>query len=99
IMRDYISHEIQDVSRLLDDLRRQEQSVEEARRQRNRQQREAAETRASDIRNRLLAEAPPAVLYEYLNITKGQRNNIDVNLRTTWQEKNRNVDCLQVLTS
>jgi CRISPR-associated protein Cmr2 len=98
-MRDYISHEIQDASRFLDDLKQQEQSVEEARQQRNRQQREAAETRASDLRDRLLAEAPPAALYEYLNTTKGQRNNIDVNLRTTWQEKNRNVDCLQLLTS
>lgn len=96
-MRDYISHEIQDVLRLLDDLRHQEQNAEEARRQRNRQQREQAERRARDIRRQLLAEAPPAAVYEYLNTTKGQRSTIDVNLRTDWQEKNRNVDCLQPL--
>src|SRR5436309_896575 len=93
-MRDYISHKVQDISKLIDDLRRQEQSAEEARRQRNSQQRAEAETRARTVREQLLAEAPPAVSYEFLDVTRIANA---TNLRTTWQEKNRSVDCLQPL--
>lgn len=93
-MRDYISHKVQDISKLIDDLRRQEQNADEARRQRNSQQRTEAEGRARAIREQLLVEAPPAVSYEFVDVTRIANA---TSLRTTWQEKNRSVDCLQPL--
>jgi CRISPR-associated protein Cmr2 len=96
-MRDYISHDLNKALKLISELEEQETAAEEARRQRDNQRRTQAERKAANARDQLLAGMSPATLYEYLNATKGQRSNIDVNLRTTWQEKNRRVDCLQPL--
>src|SRR5436309_2877924 len=94
-MRDYMSYKIQNASRLIEDLGRQERTVREARGPENRSRRDEAERRARSIRETLLADLPPAVIYEYLDVTgKGD----GVSFRTLWQEKNFGVDCLASLS-
>ncbi|MGI9057472.1 MAG: RAMP superfamily CRISPR-associated protein [Ktedonobacteraceae bacterium] len=96
MMRDYMNYEIQGALKLIEDLGRQENQIEEAKRARDRQKREDAERRAQSIRESLLKQLPPAVAYEFLDGTKSADA---VSLRTVWQERNRRVDCLQELTS
>jgi len=93
-MRDYISHEVQEISKLLDDLERQERIVRESRGPENRTKRNEAEQKTRSIREQLLTAVPPAATYEFLDATKRADA---ISLRTTWQEKNRRVDCLQPL--
>lgn len=94
-MRDYISHEVQVISKLLDDLERQERIVRESRGPENRTKRNEAEQKTRSIREQLLTAVPPVATYEFLDATKRADA---TGLRTTWQEKNRRVDCLQPLT-
>jgi CRISPR-associated protein Cmr2 len=91
MIRDYISHELQDVSDQIEDLSRQEREVM---RPENRQKRDEAEGRAKRIRENLLTALSSATTYEFLNATHIANA---INFRTTWQEKNRKVDCLQKL--
>jgi len=91
MIRDYISHELQGVSNQIEDLSRQEKEVQ---RPENRQRRDEAEGRAKRIRENLLMALPPATTYEFLDATHTANA---INFRTTWQEKNRRVDCLQEL--
>jgi len=93
-MRDYISHEVQEISKLLDDLERQERIVRESRGPENRTKRNEAEQKTRSIREQLLTAVPPVATYEFLDATKRADA---TGLRTTWQEKNRRIDCLQVL--
>lgn len=93
-MRDYISHEVQEVSRLLDDLERQERIIRESRGPENRTRRNEAEQKTRNIREQLLTAVPPVATYEFLDATKRADA---TGLRTTWQEKNRRVDSLQPL--
>jgi CRISPR-associated protein Cmr2 len=90
-MRDYVSYEIQNASKLIEDLGQQERVVGEARSPENRSRRDEAERRAKGIRETLLTGVQPAAAYEYLEVT-GKGNAI--NFRTLWQEKNFGVDCL-----
>src|SRR5205814_1067416 len=94
IMRDYMSYKMQTASRLIEELGRQERVVREARGPENRSSREEAERRAKSIREKLLAELPPAAAYEYLDATS---KDSAVNFRILWQEKNYGVDCLESL--
>lgn len=93
-MRDYISHEVQNASRLFDDLDRQERTAREARGRENGRIRNDAERRAGNVRDRLLVEVSSAAAYELLEATKRADA---TSLRTAWQDKNRSVDCLSIL--
>jgi CRISPR-associated protein Cmr2 len=90
-MRDYIGYEIQNASKLIEDLGQQERVVGEARGPENRSRRDEAERRAKGIRETLLTGVQPDAAYEYLEVT-GKGNAIS--FRTLWQEKNFGVDCL-----
>ncbi len=92
MIRDYISHELQGVSNQIEDLSRQEREVL---RPENRQKRDEAEGRAKRIRENLLTALSSATTYEFLAVTHIANA---INFRTTWQEKNRKVDCLQELS-
>jgi CRISPR-associated protein Cmr2 len=94
-MRDYVSHQVQNVSSIIDDLERQERAAEGAKRQKNQQHRAIAEENVRRDREQLLREAQPAVVYELLVAT--QKSDATA-FRTVWQNQNRLVtDCLQPL--
>jgi len=95
-MRDYVSSRMQQATAQLEDLRRQERTIGEARGRENRSIREEAEQRAKNLRDQLLRDTPPAAIHEYLDVT-GPKNTAE-NVRAAWQEKNYGIDCLQELT-
>lgn len=108
--RDYITFELQARQTLIDDVYRQEQEIiqakqeeEEAAGQREagraaRQKRKEAESVAKQKRKALLrATRSSAACYHLLAVTKAPDAKIDseVELRTAWQEMERNAKCLQ----
>lgn len=93
-MRDYLNFEMQSALNIIEDLRREEAAIENARRARDNQGRRNAERNAQNLRDRLLRELPPVAAFEFFEGT-GTANAI--NFRNVWQEHNRRVDCLQEL--
>ncbi len=91
MIRDYISHELQSASNQIKDLSQRERDVQRAE---NRQKRNEAEGKAEIARESLLTALPSATTYEFLDVTHTASA---INFRTTWQKKNRSVDCLQEL--
>ena len=91
MIRDYISHELQSASDQIEDLSQREGHVQKAE---NRQKRNEAEEKVKIARASLLTALPSAITYEFLDVTHTANA---INFRTTWQEKNRKVDCLQEL--
>jgi CRISPR-associated protein Cmr2 len=94
-MRDYVSYKVQESSRLIDELERQERIIRESRGGENRTRRDDAERKAQEARDILLSSLPSAASFEYLDVT-GRGN--AVKFRTRWQEKNRRVNCLEALS-
>ncbi len=96
MIRDYMDHELQRVLRQIEELGRQEQIARDARSlgPEDRRRRDEAEGKVRRAREGLLTDLPPAATYEFLDTT-GIANAI--NFRILWQEKNRQIDCLQEL--
>ncbi len=91
MIRDYMSHELQRAFKQIEELNQREKDVQKAE---NRQKRNEAEDRVKETRESLLTALPPTITYEFLAVTR--RANA-INFRTSWQEKNRSVDCLEEL--
>jgi CRISPR-associated protein Cmr2 len=92
MIRDYISHELQNASNQIKDLSQRERDVQGAE---NRQKLDEAKGKAEKARESLLEALPSAITYEFLDVTTHKASAI--NFRTTWQKKNRSVDCLKEL--
>src|SRR5947209_327581 len=91
MIRDYLSHELRGISNQIEDLSQLEREVQRAE---NRQKRKEAEDKVEIARESLLKTLSSATTYEFLDATHIANA---INFRTTWQEKNRKVDCLQEL--
>lgn len=91
MIRDYISHELQNASNQIKDLSQRERDVQKAE---SRGKRKEAEDKAETTRENLLAALLPTITYEFLDVTHTASA---INFRGTWQKKNRGVvdDCLQ----
>jgi len=91
MIRDYISYELQRASGQIEGLTQQEGNIRKAE---NREKRKETEEKVKKARKNLLADLPPTITYEFLDVTTHKASAID--FRSTWQEKNRRVDdCLQ----
>lgn len=99
--RDYITFELQARQTLIDDVYLQEQEIIQAKQEEEeaaRQKRKEAERVAKQKRKALLgATRSPAACYYLFAVTKAPDSEIDseVELRTAWQEMERNAKCLQ----
>jgi CRISPR-associated protein Cmr2 len=94
-MRDYISFKLESNLKQLEELRRQEEIVKNAKGAENMAKRDEAERKAVKIRDALLISVPPAATYMFIDGTGSDA--LATNLRTLWQERKRKVDCLQEL--
>jgi CRISPR-associated protein Cmr2 len=94
MIRDYITHEIQQTSNLIAELQAIERELKATRGQGRRGLKRAAEQKREAILNRA---SSPSAIYQFLAATKDpdEKDTSDTAFRTKWQEKNQRVECLQ----
>lgn len=80
---DYIAQVISDAQVVINELAQQEQSVEDARQDRDYQRRRRAEDESKRQRSQLLKQADESSIYLYLNATQAAS---DIEFRSVWQE-------------
>lgn len=91
MIRDYISYELQSAADQIKELSLREKDIQKAE---SRGKRKNAEEKAETARENLLADLPPTITYEFLDVTTYKAS--ATNFRSTWQKKNLVVDdCLQ----
>lgn len=91
--RDYITYELQEAQSRIESLYVQEQAIEEAKQQRDRQKQRDVEKDAERARDVLLsATRSPSAVYQFLAAT--QRAD-ETAFRTEWQKRNQRSECLQ----
>src|SRR6266567_5058563 len=93
MIRDYITYELQEAQSLIDNLHNQEQTIEDAKQQRDGQRRRDAERAAEQARQTLLhATQSASAIYQFLATTEEADATA---FRTEWQGGNQRVDCLR----